>query len=817
MLLFSVARRLNINLFKVWFAIYLSFTILPVCARQQVANAAGVSQYPPELSGKIEKALRAKGIEYHPRTEHLHDDGSPVFTNRLILEDSPYLLQHAHNPVDWYPWGKEAFDRARRENKPVFVSIGYSTCHWCHVMERESFENIDIAHFLNEHFIAIKVDRERRPDVDMVYMTAAMVLTGSGGWPLSSFLTPDGKTFYTGTYFPPDDFMQILVRADQLWQTQETGLREQADAIATTVQRVMTDRDEAQTIDSGVIKQAITNILQRYDAVNGGFGPAPKFPNETLLLLLLESAKRGNDPEALKAAEHSLQAMAHGGIYDHIGGGFHRYSTDNYWLVPHFEKMLYNQANLSRVYLAAYEITGKSLYRRVARQTLDYVLRELTSFDGGFYSATDADSEGQEGAFFTWTVKQIEQSLAAPEAALAIELFGVSSSGNYEGKNILYLSKPVERFAQEHKRKLPDLINDIDRIRGRLQQTRRQRPAPDRDDKIITAWNGLMITALIEAAGVLDDPEYLFAAEKAADFIWINQRNEKGDLWRVSLNGNNSVAAVQKDYAFLAEAFIKLFDHTAKEHWLERAEILVRTMLDKFQDAAGGGFFMNPELSETPMMARPKDNSDSALPSGNAVALRVLAMLTKRTAKNDYLHSAESSLSAFSSRIQAFPDAYSYMLLGAQDHLYKESGHQQYAARGAVKANVTVRRKKDQDLWLAISLTIGPGWHVNAHQPLDSKYIATTVSIDQPNHGWTMDKVEYPQPLFKRLGFSQNRLALFEGSILIRARLKDISTERSNMLPVKLNLQACNNEICLPPETLILRVSMHTISANENK
>ncbi|MFQ5659061.1 MAG: thioredoxin domain-containing protein [Gammaproteobacteria bacterium] len=785
-------------------------------AQSGQANAVGTPPYPAELTAKLAAALAAKGHDYKPRTVHLREDGTPKFTNRLILEDSPYLLQHAHNPVNWYPWGKEAFAAARRENKPVFLSIGYSTCHWCHVMERESFDKLDVARYMNEHFIAIKVDRERRPDVDATYMIAVMLLTQHGGWPMSSFLTADGKTFFGGTYFPPDRFMKLLHRAAQLWHEKQPELIEQANSIAAEVQRISTANRQAATVDAAVIKQAIDRILQRSDDLDGGFGPAPKFPNETYLMLLLEAAKRHNDQAALAAAEQALQAMAQGGIYDQIGGGFHRYSTDNHWLVPHFEKMLYNQANLVRAYLTAYEITGKGLYARVSRQTLDYVLREMTAANGGFYSATDADSAGQEGAFFVWTPTQIRQALAKEDAALAIRLFGVTPSGNFEGKNILYLPRPIEQVARQQSLGLPDLQEKIERLRTRLRRSREQRPHPGLDNKIVTAWNGMMITALAMAGGILGEPPYLHAAVKAAGFLWNSNRDRKtGQLWRSNLDDRPSVPAAQQDYAYLSEAFITLFDISGQDYWLERAQTITEMMIDQFWDRQAGGFFMNVSSTGTPMMARPKGDRDSAIPSGNAVALRVLAKLARRTGKNSYLQRARQTLAAHSASIRSYPDAYSYMLLGAQELLQNESGQRQYAARGNVLAAATVERGKDRRGWLNVTLTIKRGWHVNANRPLDKKLIATTVGLDEANSAWTMEDIEYPPALIKQLGFSQDRMALYESSVPIRAQLQKTGAENAgglSILPVKLKLQACNDKFCLPPEALTLHVPTFQLS-----
>ena len=383
------------------------------------------------LQQQLQAALAAKGGEYRPRTEHLHPDGSPLYTNRLILEDSPYLLQHAHNPVDWHPWGPAAFTKARAENKPVFLSIGYSTCHWCHVMERESFENLEVARFLNEHFVAIKIDGERRPDIDSIYMTAVQLITGRGGWPMSSFLNLEAETFFGGTYFPRDQFLDLLERVEVAWREDRQEVEQQASLVAAKVRSVTRSADVAGTVDDDVVQTAVAGWQRQHDALLGGFGVAPKFPNEPRYLFLLDHALRTDDKDTRDLIHFDLQAMARGGIFDQVGGGFHRYSTDPEWLVPHFEKMLYNQAQLARVYAQGWRLTGDENLARVARQTLDYVLRDMTAADGGFYSATDADSPGGEGLFFLWTPEQMRTALTPANADLAIEFFGVTASGNF--------------------------------------------------------------------------------------------------------------------------------------------------------------------------------------------------------------------------------------------------------------------------------------------------------------------------------------------------------------------------------------------------
>jgi uncharacterized protein YyaL (SSP411 family) len=739
------------------------------------------------LHKSLQAALAAKGPNYQPRTEHLLSNGQPKFTNRLILENSPYLLQHAHNPVDWYSWGNEAFEKARRENKPIFLSIGYSTCHWCHVMERESFDNIAIARLMNEHFICIKVDRELHPEIDEVYMTAVLMIAGHGGWPMSSFLTPDGKPFWGGTYFKPDTFTDLLKQVAQLWQQQRPKLIAQANYITTAVSQVTAASGKAREVGENAIQQAITNILSRHDNFLGGFGNAPKFPNENLLLLLLESAQRGNK-QALAAAEKSLTAMAQGGIYDQIGGGFHRYATDDHWLTPHFEKMLYNQANLARAYLIAYQLTGKTIYATVARQTLDYVLREMTSPQGGFYSATDADSEGKEGLFFLWTPAQIRAVLDKEHAQLALSLYDITERGNFEGKNILSLPESLEKYAKKHAIPIAQLIKKVEFIRKQLRRARDKREQPLRDDKILTAWNGMMITTLAQAADILKEPRYLVAAQRAANLILSKQKHS--ELWRVYLHGTASISAHQQDYAYFAEALINLYDVSGKSLWLESAKKIADSMLAHFWDKAQGGFFMS-RANNTLLIARPKSPADRAIPSGNAVAVRVLAMLAARTGIERYRDKANATLNAFSEAITKQPARYAYMLLAADELLHGELGMRRYGARGAVKATA-----KLEETWIVIELKMRKGWHINAHQPLQKNLIATVVSLD----GGQLGQVYYPKPEYLRLSFQRATLALYQGTVRLRGKL---ISQNPTSVSVKVQFQACDDKSCLPPEEMV--------------
>ena len=542
------------------------------------------------LAADIEARLLAARAErrgsYVVRSEHVDAEGEPRYTNRLIHEDSPYLLQHAHNPVNWYSWGDAAFAAAERENKPVFLSIGYSTCHWCHVMERESFEDPAVARVLNAHFVSVKVDRERRPDVDTTYMTAVMLFTKHGGWPMSSFLTASGKPFWGGTYFPRDQFLQLLEEVHASWEDRRVDIERQADEVARTVQRLLQSERGSAEIDDGVVERAIEGMSQVRDRIHGGMGDAPKFPQESQYLLLLDQALANGTADLIEWIRFDLDAIAAGGIHDHVGGGFHRYATDSNWRIPHFEKMLYNQAQLLRVYVRAYTLTGLARYARVAKGIIDFVGRDLAAPDGGFYSALDADTADGEGYYYTWTPAEVRAVLEPAFAESAIAYFNVSTDGNFDGRTVLYTAG--ERT---------DAPAVLDTIRAALLTARKSRTAPDRDEKIVTAWNALMVTALVGAARALNDPATAARAARLAqdaiDYLWQRHRHDENQLWRTSLDGRPSIDGALDDYAALAEASTAMYDLTGDPTWLVRARMLLVTMDARFLDLDAGGYFMH--------------------------------------------------------------------------------------------------------------------------------------------------------------------------------------------------------------------------------
>lgn len=749
----------------------------------------------PALARSLLIAFEAKEQSYAPRTEHFLDDGRPRYINRLIREDSPYLLQHAHNPVNWYPWGDEAFDTAKRQNKPVFLSIGYATCHWCHVMERESFENEAIAALMNANFISIKVDREQLPDVDALYMTAVMMISGSGGWPMSSFLDTDGRTFHGGTYYRPEQFTSLLERVNSLWTDNPTVLLDQAAKVADALQKANDLTRSAITVGTKQIEAAVSAALSVYDDFQGGFGDAPKFPQESLLYFMLDQAERSGNTNALEAVHFSLQRMTAGGIHDQIGGGFHRYSVDSDWLVPHFEKMLYNQGSLARNYVQAYRLTGDEDHARTARRILDYVLRDMRSKDGLFYSATDADSDGGEGRFFTWTPAELVAVLGEKEAELAKTLWGVTESGHLEERSILHRPDSIEELADTLETDVAILYADRDRLADKLFMHRQTRTPPLRDEKIITAWNGLMITALAETFDTLGDARYRDAAIQAAETLWKTARPAPDTLWRIRFAGKPSIQARQSDYAYFAEALLALYDITGDSLWLNRAEELTTAMLTQFWDQENGGFFMAREdASATTPIVRAKDLFDASMPSGNAVAMRTLSRLYKRTGKPVYSDYANKLINFFAGALEQQRGGLYALLTGISEFQLGETGSRQFGARGVLKATAM----KSDDGSLAVYIDIAPGWHINSNQPYQDYLIPTILSA---NDG-TLKTVAYPEPIDRLLGFERSRLSLYEGSVVLRAHASEPGVRQ-----LQTRLQACSDSVCLPPETLVLTVS----------
>ncbi len=586
-------------------------------------------------------------------------------TNRLINETSPYLLQHAHNPVDWYPWGPEALEQARAEDKPILLSVGYSACHWCHVMERESFEDEDTAALMNEHFVNIKVDREERPDIDAIYMQAVQAMTQHGGWPMTVFLTPQGQPFYGGTYFPPEprygmpSFQQILNAMSDTWRNRRDDVLTSAREL--TEHLVAAEQLKAGTggLNERLLDQATGAIQQRFEPRYGGWGKAPKFPAPQTIDFLLRQFQRKGDQTARQQAEFTLLQMAHGGMYDQLGGGFHRYSVDEKWLVPHFEKMLYDNGQLARTYLHAYQLTGNPEYRRIVEETLDYIQREMTAPEGGYYAAQDADSEGVEGKFFVWSAGEVRQALGE-DANLFAQIYDVTARGNWEHTNILHLPRSIEEIARVTGQPVERLQEVVERGKRTLFALREQRIHPHRDDKVLTNWNGLMLAAMADAGRVLDRPDYLQSAQRNAEFVLSTLRVD-GRLRHSYKDGQAKVEAFLSDYALYAEGLLALYRATFDLRWLETARDLAEHMLAHFWDAEHGGFFQTSDEHET-LIARPKDLFDEAVPSGNAVAAHVLLQLSALLGEPEYDRRARATIELVTSALQQYPSAFATML-----------------------------------------------------------------------------------------------------------------------------------------------------------
>ncbi len=605
-------------------------------------------------------------------------NGSHKFTNRLIHETSPYLLQHAHNPVDWYPWGEEAMLRAKDEDKPILLSIGYSACHWCHVMEHESFEDEAIAQLMNDNFINIKVDREERPDLDTIYMNAVQMMTGRGGWPMTMFLTPEGKPFYGGTYFPPADrygmpgFPRVLIAVAESYRTRRDEIEQSALGLLGELQRLERVNPAEGELSTDILDQAAHQLLRAFDPMHGGFGSKPKFPPSMTVSFLLRQYLRTKHPGTLNAAELTLQKMARGGMYDQLGGGFHRYSVDEKWLVPHFEKMLYDNALLSRAYLDAFLLTGNGFYQQIAVETLDYVRREMTDANGGFYSTQDADSEGEEGKFFVWSPTEVAALLGPEDARLFCRYFDVTEEGNFEGHSILHMDEELDAVAQALSVTPEKLRAVIARGKQVLFDAREQRIKPHRDEKMLTAWNGLMLRSFAEAARALEREDYLAVAIKNAEFVLTHLRRE-GRLLRTHKDGESKLNAYQEDYAYLIDGLLALYEATFDQRWFREAQALTETMIAQFWDADAGGFYFTSTDHEA-LITRTKDFYDNATPAGNSVATHLLLRLALFTGETRYRQMAERILDLMKANLLRVPSGFGHLLCALD--LYLASPHE---------------------------------------------------------------------------------------------------------------------------------------------
>jgi uncharacterized protein len=732
------------------------------------------------------------------------DSNKPCYTNRLVLENSPYLLQHAHNPVNWYPWSKLALDKAKRENKPIFLSIGYASCHWCHVMEKESFNNVDIARLLNEHFISIKVDREQRPDIDELYGNAVMLFQGQKGWPMSVFLTPDAKPFYAGTYYNYNEFKALILKLANDWNSDEDNVIRTATEILNRLLPNNSISNKTLQQDSKLGNKATKSLLSIVDNYNGGFGEASKFPHEPWLFLLLDNSYDALVKSDSKLALNTtLNKMAKGGIYDQLTGGFHRYTTDPYWKQPHFEKMLYNQAMLISIYLRSDSIHPDPILKKTAQHTIEFVLTEMSAPKGGFYAALDADSQGEEGYYYVWRKSELKNILNNEDSNFITEIFDIDEYGETDdGGNILYIATTLEEYSLDHNIPLIKLQKKLLIIRHKMAQARSNRVKPAVDKKIIMSWNGLMITALCESSVHLNNKNYLKIAISTANFIWNKmQNNMDNSFYRTHINNINSQQAQLDDYAFYLQALIKLYDIDGSQLWLDRAEIISSTMVELFWDKNKGGFFNMRVDLDAPLPIRAKSAFDMTLPSANSITAQMFIRLARRTGNDEYLDMAKSTLSVFSNEVEQTPSAYSSWLITLNEFFYGEKDMPVYAARGHIKIDAFMTEINDKEYDLTVIMDIDSNWHVNANKPLNKLLIPTLISVK--NHTqWSITASQYPKPVLINLNFNNKPLHLYQNSNTIKIHLDQY--DKYFNPDIELQLQACNDQLCIPPEKITI-------------
>nr|WP_161501254.1 DUF255 domain-containing protein [Rhodopirellula sp. SM50] len=743
--------------------------------------------------------------------EHMH-------TNQLINETSPYLLQHAHNPVDWHPWGEEAFAKAKRENKPIFLSVGYSTCYWCHVMEVESFEDAEVAAVINQYFVAVKVDREERPDIDEQYMLATQMMTGRGGWPNSVWLTPDGKPWMAGTYFPKPTFISVLKQINEFWVNRRDDVNRQADALADAAKRSSTTAAiQAVPLSLQLVDQACAKLLGQFDAQNGGFGGAPKFPPHGTLALLIDQYQRTADKSLLKPITRTLDAMWLGGMHDHLGGGFHRYATDSDWLLPHFEKMLYDNAQLMRLYADGYQITGDERYRDAVEDIDRWVRREMTSPEGAFYSALDSGEVGKEGEAYVWTAEKINEVLGDEDAALYARVYNIVPEGNFleestghkTGENIPHLKQPLEAIAQSHPLGKQGLIDRIEAMEDKLLRDRLTWPQPHKDDKILTSWNGLMIDALAHAGRVLDEPKYIESAAAAADFILESMIRDR-KLLRTYRSGTAKLPGYLDDYVYFCKALLELHAATDQRRWLDEATGLADFMLAEFEDDADGGFFFTGDSHEALIVRSKNLGGGGNMPNANGIAAQLLIDLAELTGQTKYRDSAEKTLQSFSGVMAKQPHTTEHLLIGVSRYLATSAGDSEQAVAGNTKRvdpiTFTVDLSKSQVrpgemLTVTVTLDIDDGWHLYATNPDAEFLIPTKVSVTS-DAAITVGEVVAPKPESRTDPILKTELNTYAGKIKFKVPVTVDETEKSGTatFTVVVDSQACDQARCLQPE-----------------
>lgn len=706
---------------------------------------------------------------------------------RMSASSSPYLRSHSNDMVRWYGWGDEAFKRAKELKLPLFVSFGYTACHWCHVMQETHFNNEAIAKTINQQFVPVLVDREQRTALDDTYMLVTELLTQRGGWPNNMFLTPDLKPFYGTGYIPPEGFTSLLSGIRQSWVQDNTAVLAEGDRLATLLEGYLNRKQEARNLTPALMADAAKALAGQFDSFAGGIGDGPKFFRPTVLAFMLQQAERTGDAEVLDAVERTLQSGLNGGIHDHIEGGFHRYAIDPGWRVPHFEKMLNDQALNTEVYLTAYRLTGKPEYAATARKTIDYVLADLTSPEGAFYTARDADSEGEEGTYYVWTPEQLEEVLGKPDAEFALNTFGLIADGDMAGKVIINMDSVRDQT-----------VPKLGPVMAKLAEARKPRQKPVRDQKILANWNGMMIASVAQAAILLDDSSYRDVAVKAGEFIWATMHDDDGVLHRSHFEGINDVEGELDDYAQMARAYLFVHDATGEKIWLERATALLTQMRKNFQDPETGDFFGTREAAG---FARTKPRSDVDQPSGNGAALDAMVRLAQRAGTPDVRRSTEQTIAALSGIAAGTPTSGASILTASDSFLHGQTGVLQFAGNGVVNARVIPGSDHKS---LIIRLQVADGWHVNSHAPLEDYLVATKLAITGNKTAETAS-VTYPEPETRKLAFNEKPMALLENQVEITARF---SEPISGPVEARLQVQTCSDEICLLPETLKLRIAL---------
>jgi len=804
-----------------WFMNNVVYVIL-ICLCLSIFPSCGSTQETPADQEKAESAKQT----------HKH-------TNALIHETSPYLLQHAHNPVNWMPWGPAAFAKAKAENKPIFLSVGYSTCYWCHVMERESFEHEDVAEIINQHFVPVKVDREERPEVDQQYMMATQLVTGRGGWPNSVWLTPEGKPWMAGTYFPREQFKQILLQLSDVWDNRHDDVVKQAEQLTSAIEKIGAGNVQSKPISTELITQAVETSLQRFDPEHGGFGDAPKFPPHANLALLIDQYRRDKNANVLKAIETTLSEMERGGVYDQLGGGFHRYSTDGRWLLPHFEKMLYDNGQLLRAYTDGYLLTKNERHRETVAGTYDWLVREMTSPEGGFYSAVDSESDAEEGKFYVWTYDEIVNVLGKIDADLFANVYGVIPDGNFKEEatgqasknNVLHLESTIKEFAEKNSLDSHDLNKRLSVMRAKLLTVRQQREYPHLDDKVIAAWNGLMIEGLAYAGRQLDEPKYVETAKLAADFILDKMMND-GTLQRTYRSETAKINGYLNDYAFVASGLLELYRATADKKYLTAAQAMADIVMRDFADEQNGGFYFTAEPQQgeqAEFVIRSKNlGGGGNLPTGNGVMAQVLFDLGDLTGDEKYTDAANRTLEGLSGFMWQSAGQADHLLIAAATALDKtdtdatvssndaDATFEATAVEGEAYVS-KVKLKPGESFQLAVQLKIKKGFHLYGTNE-GIAFVKPTIITFAKSNVPVVEKIVSPSGMTKLDKAIGQELQTYQDEVTFFADLKlpDDAEVGSLVLTFNVATQACNDKQCLAPSESTIEIPLLILPASEN-